>query len=86
MNKFENLSNKKKVFVFLLLLLIFSSLFYLSTIDKITIIEYKHDYTNEILCTEKYINNKIDGEYCPQNSKFNHKYKDIQWQPILNKS
>jgi hypothetical protein len=86
MKKLEEMPMRKKVIVFLLMLILLSSLIYLATIDKITTIEYVDEFTGNIICTEKYINNKIDGDYCPENPRFKNIGEDFQWNHILNKN
>ena len=69
--KIDKMSNKKKFLVLFLFLAIFCSLLYIANVQQVTVIEYKH--LDTVLCTETYINGKLNSTPCPQNNKFNKK-------------
>jgi hypothetical protein len=66
--KIDKLSFKHKIFVFIFLLLILCSLFFMSTLDVVEEVSYKK--FDKVLCTEIYINGVLNSSPCPQNTLY----------------
>lgn len=68
--KIKNLTPHKQVYFFLCLVIVFVSLYYMTTINRIDTIQYKRPYSDVVLCEETYINGVLNTTPCPQNSKY----------------
>ena len=74
--KLDNLSFIKKLLLIVCLLLILGAIFYLTTLKHIETVKYtKH---GETICTEIYINGKLNTTPCLDNTNFYP--KTPQWQ------
>ena len=67
--KIENLTKTQQFLVLLLLIIMLGGLIYLTTIDVIQKVEYSQH--GAVVCSEIYINGKLNGTPCPQNPKYN---------------
>lgn len=75
--KLESLSTTKQVMLISCLILILMALAFFAMQDSIGTITYK-DVQGNVVCTERYVNGQIDGNYCPQNSR-HIQYKIDAW-------
>ena len=73
--KLNGLSPKKKALLLLCMLLILSSLYFLTTITRIETVDYLRH--GEVLCTETYVNGELNSSPCPQNTIYFP--KEPQW-------
>jgi hypothetical protein len=68
-SKIESLNIKKKILLLVLLIIIFSMLAYLASMDVVKIVDYKkRDGT--VVCSETYINGVLNGTPCNKNNGF----------------
>ena len=77
-DKINNLNIKQKVSALFLMLIIFSSLFYLIKIQGDYSIVYDEELPFYSECIEHYENNKLVSEPCPQANKTNEPKYNIR--------
>lgn len=75
--KINSLSKTKKIILIVSMLAILFALFLISTIDRVDKFEYKR--FGEVLCTETYINGKLNSTPCPQNTEYFPKDDEPKW-------
>lgn len=67
--KMETLSVKKKILLLVFLIIIFSMLAYLASMDVVKVVDYKkRDGT--VVCSETYINGVLNGTPCNKSNTF----------------